>query len=299
MSKVLAGELDDDDFYKTTYGGFGEDEEDNDFHSGLEESADEVDSDFDRSEGDEIKSDEEDPDKRKPRKRGIYTKAYKEPIAKKTKSSVSAKSDAGNTTQTKKQLLESFTDFPMRKSSRKSTATNSLLTVMRQKEREETDKKKKEVGKKTVTGVRRLTQEELMKLAEKTERKNLKSLEKYQRLEANRKKVFIKKKTFDGPTITHLSTVVPSFDQVEKSDKQDSFDPSKMSRNYVIFSDDSTFNKTFHYKKKRLPLKYYCPVTRKPAKYFDPVTKIPYYDLTAFKIIRKLYHDAVQVNKQS
>ena len=299
MSRVLAGELEDDDFYKTTYGGFAEEEEDNDFHSDLEDSADEVDSDFDQSEADELKSEEEDPDKPKPRKRGISTKAYKEPSVKKLKSS-DTKATTSNVTQPKKQSQESVVDTPMRKSSRKSTATNSLLTIMRQKEREESDKKKKEVGKKPVTGVRRLTQEELMKLAEKTERKNLKSLEKYQRLEANRKKVLVKKRSFDGPTITFLSTVVPTFEKseerVDKDNNTEFSNPSKMSRSFVVFSHDSTFHKVFNFKKKRPPSKQYCPITHKPARYIDPLTKIPYYDMAAFKVIRQVYHDVVKVD---
>jgi len=50
----------DDEFYKTTYGGFNEDEEDNDFHFVDEEAPDEVDSDFSIDENDEVISDVED-----------------------------------------------------------------------------------------------------------------------------------------------------------------------------------------------------------------------------------------------
>ena len=315
MSRVLEEELDEDDFYKTTYGGFNEEEEDGDFEHEMEDSADEVDSDFDRSEDDEIKSEEEDVDKPKPRKKGIITKAYKEPATKKqTKtpsSTISSRSGTRITVEnkSKKRTLDSSLDCPMRKSSRKSTATNSLMTIMRQKEREETDKKKKEVAKKAVTGVRRLTQEELMKLAEKTEKKNLKSLEKYQRLEANRKKVSVKKKTFDGPTVTFLSTVVPMGNEIESDKKENlsrattpatnTFDPNKMSRNFVVFSHDSTFSETFYHKRKRPPSKAFCPVTHKPARYIDPLTKIPYYDMTAFKIIRQMYQDTIKELKAS
>ena len=310
MSRVLEGELDEDDFYTTTYGGFNEEDEDGDFEHEMEDSADEVDSDFDRSEDDEIKSEEEDVDKPKPRKKGIITKAYKEPATRKQTKAASGTSIPNSSTQSsadsksKKRNLESSFDGPMRKSSRKSTATNSLMTIMRQKEREESDKKKKEVGKKPVTGVRRLTQEELLKLAEKTEKKNLKSLEKYQRLEANRKKVTVKRKTFDGPTVTFLSTVVPVEDSTPDKntaspDEPNTYDPNKMSRNFVVFSDDATFDKTFYHKRKRTPSKLYCPVTRKPARYIDPLTKIPYYDMTAYKIIRQLYQDTVKELKST
>ena len=305
MSRVLEEELEEDDFYKTTYGGFADEEEDGDFQHDQEDSADEVDSDFDRSEDDEIKSEEEAADKPKPRRKGVSTKAYKEPSVKKPKLASDSKPEtASDSVQTKKRTHGVNNNGPMRKSSRKSTATNSLMTIIRQKERE-SDKKKKEITRKPATGVRRLTQEELMKLAEKTERKNLKSLEKYQRLEANRKKVAVKKKTFEGPTVKFMSMAVPILDKSNSSSeasetpKRDTklLNTDKMSRNFVVFSHDSTFDETFNYKRKRPPSTRYCPVTRQPARYIDPVTKIPYYDMTAFKIIRRVYHETLQEMK--
>lgn len=53
----LLDEEEEDDFYKTTYGGFNEDEEDNDFHFVDEDAPDEVDSDFSIDENDEVISD--------------------------------------------------------------------------------------------------------------------------------------------------------------------------------------------------------------------------------------------------
>lgn len=55
----LLDEEEEDDFYKTTYGGFNEEAEDNDFHF-VDEEADEVDSDFSIDENDEVISDVED-----------------------------------------------------------------------------------------------------------------------------------------------------------------------------------------------------------------------------------------------
>lgn len=60
LARLLDEEEADDDFYKTTYGGFNEDEEDNDFHFVDEEAPDEVDSDFSIDENDEVISDVED-----------------------------------------------------------------------------------------------------------------------------------------------------------------------------------------------------------------------------------------------
>lgn len=63
LARLLDEEEEGDDFYKTTYGGFNEDEEDNDFHFVDEEAPDEVDSDFSIDENDEVISDIEDEDK--------------------------------------------------------------------------------------------------------------------------------------------------------------------------------------------------------------------------------------------
>ncbi|CAK8694761.1 unnamed protein product [Clavelina lepadiformis] len=307
MSRVLEGELDEDDFYKTTYGGFAEEEEDNDFQSDQEDSGDEVDSDFDQSEHDELISDGEDVDKPKRRKKGVSTKAYKEPVIKKPvkkpdeKPIASDKVEEDKTTAeaqpTKKRTAETALEGPMRKSCRKSTAANSMLTVMRQKEREETDKKKKETAKKPTAGVRRLTQEELMAVAEKTERKNLKSLENYKKLEASRKKVAIKKRTFDEPTITYFSTAMPKVNILEPDEitgiKKFNND-DKASRSFLVFSHESTFRETFRHKRLRPPPKACCPVTKKLARYIDPLTKLPYYDLNAFKQIREAYHTTIK-----
>lgn len=59
LARLLDQEEDADDFYKTTYGGFVEEEEDNDFHFVDEEVPDEVDSDFSIDENDEVISDNE------------------------------------------------------------------------------------------------------------------------------------------------------------------------------------------------------------------------------------------------
>lgn len=59
----LLDEEEEDDFYKTTYGGFNEDVEDNDFQFVDEEAQDEVDSDFSIDENDEVISDIEDEEK--------------------------------------------------------------------------------------------------------------------------------------------------------------------------------------------------------------------------------------------
>lgn len=77
MSKLLDAE-EEDEFYKTTYGGFNDESGDDEYHGEHSDTEDEVDSDFDIDEGDEPDSDqEEDAPRRKSR---VVTKAYKEPI---------------------------------------------------------------------------------------------------------------------------------------------------------------------------------------------------------------------------
>lgn len=285
MAKVLEEELDDDDFYKTTYGGFDEREGDNEFDADKEDSADEVDSDFDVSEQeDDIVSDQDEEsiakEEKKKKKAAASSKAYKEP-----KKDMKDAIDPETEPQTKKQKTEKkkpqeqtvAQEGPSRKSSRRATAANSYLIGMKVKERKLAGQKKKDTTKKSMVGVRRLTQEELMQEAERTERKNLKSLHHYQRLEANRKKVSSKKKTFSEPTVKYLSTSMP--DQ----------DGGKISRNFYIFSEPSVMKQEFHWRKVPRASKMMCPVTNKVAKYIDPLTNIPYYDLEAFRLIRQAY----------
>ena len=90
---TLLNSMEADDFYTTTYGGFAEDESDEDFACeavpgtgvvAADVDDDIVDSDFSIDENDEPRSDVEnsdDPDRAKKLKRGqgVQTKAYKEP----------------------------------------------------------------------------------------------------------------------------------------------------------------------------------------------------------------------------
>ena len=82
MAKLLDEEEEEDEFYKTAYGGFDEIEDDNEFEEQqVEHEEDYVDSDFDIDETEEPdKPAEEDEDlkrKRSSNRRGVVTKAYK------------------------------------------------------------------------------------------------------------------------------------------------------------------------------------------------------------------------------
>ncbi|KAG9460418.1 hypothetical protein GDO78_021937, partial [Eleutherodactylus coqui] len=71
----LLNREEEDEFYKTTYGGFNEESGDEEYNDDRDASEDEVDSDFDIDEGDEPASDHEEDEPK--RKRRVVTKAYK------------------------------------------------------------------------------------------------------------------------------------------------------------------------------------------------------------------------------
>ncbi|KAG6463343.1 vacuolar protein sorting-associated protein 72 homolog [Manduca sexta] len=214
MAKLL-DEEEEDDFYKTTYGGFEEVEEDRDYQQ-EKEVEDEVDSDFDIDENDEPVSDQEGDEKSK---RKVGTKAYKDPnyrkkktdkikkpVAKKPKEKDEKTEKVEKPEKTEKpEKPEKFLDTTIeRKSIRQSTAVKSAETQQRIKIRSELKRKKpKKVEEKMPT------QEELLEEAIKTEEENLKSLERFEQIELERKKIRPIKKTITGPVIRYHSFAVP------------------------------------------------------------------------------------------
>jgi len=183
MSGLLDKE-EEDDFYKTTYGGFSEEVDDRDFNynSPVEED-DEVDSDFSIDENDEPKSDaeaEEEP-RRKAAKRGagVQTKAYKEP-ARKPPDAPKPK-QAPTQPRVHKQHRSSVNalsspEYGRRLTMRASTAQKTSEVIKSLKQRDAEARRRKLKMKKHVKVVRKLTQEEILAEAKITERVNLASL---------------------------------------------------------------------------------------------------------------------------
>lgn len=194
MAKLL-NEEEEDDFYKTTYGGFEEVEQDNDYME-EDEAEDEVDSDFSIDENDEPISDTEQEGPKK--KRRLVTKAYKEPKAQ----SQSAAKEKKVRQPRQKIFIESIE----RKSIRRSTAAKSAATQRRLRERNE-DQKRKTRTKRYDTW--KPTQEELLEEALQTEQINMKSLEKYQKLENEKKNTRTVRKAQTGPMIRYQSLAMP------------------------------------------------------------------------------------------
>lgn len=324
MSKLLDAE-EEDEFYKTTYGGFNDESGDDEYHGDHSDTEDEVDSDFDIDEGDEPDSDqEEDAPKRKSR---VVTKAYKEPIkvAKpKPKKPVEEQKKTERTrVEHKRRVTQEFQDYGeskskiTRKSVRQSTSEHTRKTNLRLQERQDAPRRRR--------GAHRdkpLTQEELLAEAKITEELNIRSLENYERLEADKKKQVHKKRRFEGPTIRYHSVLMPivshsvlkeenvdveGLDQdtpqtsqanpstpAQQQQQQQQPTGGLCSRTYITFSDDEAFDTAFQAQSTpELPVQEVCPVTHKTALYRDPVTDIPYANARAFRIIREAYRKYV------
>ncbi|XP_069074584.1 vacuolar protein sorting-associated protein 72 homolog isoform X1 [Pleurodeles waltl] len=166
----------EDDFYKTTYGGFNEESGDDEYKGEHSDSEDEVDSDFDIDEGDDPTSDQDDDEPK--RKRRVVTKAYREPIIslkpkpKVNKSEVPASSAAPKLRQEKPPVPQPQDDTTdSRKYLRQTTTEHTRQTFLRVQERQVQSKRKK--GPHTD---RPLTQEELLEEAKITEELNIRSL---------------------------------------------------------------------------------------------------------------------------
>lgn len=241
MAKLLDEE--EDDFYKTTYGGFEEIEGDRDYVE-EREVEDVVDSDFDIDEDDGPVSDQETEEKQKKK---ISSKAYKDPNKKK-KGGIEKKKVI--TKKPKEQQHKEHADTPEkpekcdlsvndndksieRKSIRKSTAVKSAETQQRIKIRSELKKKKpKRVEEKMPT------QEELLAEALVTEKENLKSLEKFEQIELERKKIRPTKKTIRGPVIKYHSFAVPVESDGHDEDKNSIPTLSDLNLSDLIKSED-------------------------------------------------------------
>ncbi|XP_033217925.1 vacuolar protein sorting-associated protein 72 homolog [Belonocnema kinseyi] len=325
MAKLL-NEEEEDDFYKTTYGGFEEVEQDNDYME-EDEGEDEVDSDFSIDENDEPVSDAEQEGGPKKKKR-LVTKAYKEP-------SKTVSAPAQSTPKVKKpkpaKRDRSSIDSTERKSIRRSTAAKSAATQKRLRERNEDQKKKVKVVKHDTW---KPTQEELLEEALITEKANLKSLEKYQKLENEKKNIRAVRKTNLTPMIRYQSLSMPVIVLSEFSSEKEEekinvdVDEEKISedkictrsttndvsssnanlkepltvainghyeRTFITFENEQLFTDAF--KKTPAPrptLKSLCAITRLPAKYMDPMTNLPFRNVQTFRLLREAYYQQLE-----
>ncbi|RWS04420.1 vacuolar protein sorting-associated protein 72-like protein [Dinothrombium tinctorium] len=303
MAAILDKE--EDDFYKTTYGGFFEEENDNEYSTEASES-DDVDSDFDIDENDELISEDEDEDGNHTRraKGRVVTKAYQEPAKPKAvKKKVTAKrlrkdeekedeKRQEKRMQDKHDSSDSSSLVVGKKSVRESTKLKTEETELRRKLAvEEQQMRKKPKNKDTY---RQLTQEELLKEAKHTEELNLKSLERYQKLELEKsKKSKLVKEGIKGPIIRYQSISMPLIE--ETSDANTKSCEKRCSRNFITFSDEETFNSIFKMSVKPPPKKpTICPISHLKARYFDPVTQLPFISTHTFRALREAYYKQLE-----
>ncbi|XP_055615463.1 vacuolar protein sorting-associated protein 72 homolog [Toxorhynchites rutilus septentrionalis] len=325
----LLDEEEEDEFYKTSYGGFDETADDNEYIQKQDDEDDIVDSDFSIDENDEPISDQEEETSKRSRK--VTTKAYKEPVKKKapSKSVKESKPKVERQKSPRKREKSTFTVLDSgRKSFRKSTAAKSAATLSRMKQRVEAEKRKPKIVR-----VEEYipTQEELLEEAEITEKENIKSLEKFRKMELEKKKTRPTKRVFTGPTIRYQSLTMPLVEEVlpSKSISTDSLSKAesdeveevkekggkerqnkkgrrsmsrvevrgRCERTFITFEndiDESLFDKYFPKMQKRERRSQICAITRRPARYFDPVTQLPYRNLQAFKILREAYYQQLE-----
>ncbi|XP_063952978.1 vacuolar protein sorting-associated protein 72 homolog isoform X2 [Lytechinus pictus] len=317
MHRLLAEEQ-EDEFYKTTYGGFQEESGDEEYSSEESEADSSSDSDIDAPEDDEPISDSDDDGPK--RKRRVITKSYKEPA----KKPVMKKSPTSHTPREKKAKITTPSSkkkkhyskedsSSVRKSSRRSTIQRVNEFEIRIKEREtKAQIIKQQKTKKNVPEMRRLTQEELLAEAKITEKKNLHSLYLFQQLEEQKKKTKVFKKGFTGPFIRFHSTTMPVEPKIQEIDVNvDKLEQTqtglthpatrgktksgeKCCRNFITYSEPHLFKESFPRGRKRAPPKQLCPITRYPARYVDPVTGIAFATKQAFKIIRETYATEIE-----
>ncbi|XP_053698241.1 vacuolar protein sorting-associated protein 72 homolog [Sabethes cyaneus] len=321
IAKLLDDE-EEDEFYKTSYGGFQDAADDKEYIQKNEDEDDIVDSDFSIDENDEPVSDQEEEIPK--RKKKVVTRAYKEPTKKSSpvKAVKETKQKAERQKSPKRRDRSTFTVHDSgRKSFRKSTAAKSAATLSRMKQRVEAEKRKPKIVK-----VEEYipTQEELLEEAKITEKENLKSLEKFRRMELEKKKTRPTKRVFTGPILKYHSLTMPLVEEVpdtspkndvnetdeaaekskEKSIKKrrKSVMPKvevkgKCERTFITFDndiDDTLFSSYFPKAQKRERRSQICAITRLPARYFDPITQLPYRNLQAFKILREAYYQQLE-----
>uniref|UniRef100_A0A672PUS8 Vacuolar protein sorting-associated protein 72 homolog n=1 Tax=Sinocyclocheilus grahami TaxID=75366 RepID=A0A672PUS8_SINGR len=269
MSKLLDAE-EEDEFYKTTYGGFNDESGDDEYRGDHSDTEDVKTSDFDIDEGDEPDSDQEDDAPR--RKSRVVTKAYK--VRHHSLSHTHTHTHTLSLTHTH---THTHTTFLLIQGllSRRSTAIHDRIILCVHI---------------TVCVFS----------------------EKYERLEADKKKQVHKKRRFEGPSIRYhsvLMLLVPDAHTKEENVDVEGLDQdtpqatptssssaqgagSLCSRTYITFSDDQTFSSAFPASARSSPaqpVQKVCPVTHKPALYRDPVTDIPYANARAFRTIREAH----------
>lgn len=336
----LLNEEEEEEIYKTLYGGFQETEDDKDYinQNKDDDDDDEVDSDFSIDENDELISDTE--EQQEKRAKPGSSRTYKDPKAKRMPGRPAKQQSPAKTVKkpiitkrlkAKRKHRSTFTVLDSGKISlRHSTALKSAATQHRVKER-------KEAMRKRVRSYRIVdvipTQKELLAEAETTAKENLASLERFKKMEIEKKKVRPTKRVNPGPIIRYHSLSMPAIEatkslaqrkrnsssvttvngevsidmDIEPMNKVDTKSPhnefttldKRVERTFITFENDLNdeyFKMVFNKPCAKRKIDLICPLTKLPAKYIDPLTKLPYRNVQALKIIREAYYQLVETS---
>lgn len=260
LQETLAAE--DNDFYNSTYGGFNEEEGDDDFASDQEEADDELDSDFDADES-QIEGTEEtgegEEDETKKSRRGKKVKLAYEISAQNRARKEEQKKMEAKKMEAKKEV-KPRPSIPVKRPLDKPPPVHIdekrvLRTRISKKDDDdeyEPTKRRRRGGsrrgrKKAEEDVKVWTQEELLKEAKKTEIENLKSLEKYQLLELekleSKKRLKRTERKVPSSFIRYVSTSMPLVEEGKSPSKRSQ--ESRVGRTFITFSDDHAFDSAF------------------------------------------------------
>ncbi|UXI16453.1 Alanine-glyoxylate aminotransferase 2 [Sarcoptes scabiei] len=290
MSRLLDKE--EDDFYKTSYGGFVEIEDDNDFSlSDSSDSENVIDSDFDIDENADADSDDEEKaieeETRMKKKRSI-------PMATFTKSTIS-KVDPKSSTKTKdiasnrksrqsrsNKIVDKKSTDNMYKNLRESTKKHSKTTRQNLDERQKRLKSKKKFLRHYY---REPTQEERLEEAKKTELENMRSLQAYKNLEIEKSKLNnIKRKVNNNGRMIRYHSYTQL---IEGEDGR--LEPCY--RKIIEFPSQEDFENNFsrYNKKQEIRSRGVSMLSNLPNRYRDPLTEFPFALAKEFGFIRDAY----------
>ena len=280
MAKLMMEEEEMDDFYKTAYGGFEENETDIDYSTEQEQS-DLVDTDFDVTEDENDEPESEETEEKKKRK----TWEIKPPPRPKPKEKIEGEKRERKTQPT----------VVLQVSRRTTTTVKSEMSKVKREHEAKNRAKRKAVKREW----KMPTQEEIMEECRLTEEKNLELLHAFRLHEEQKKKTrATKRRATMGAYIRHHSIAAPivKLGGLSSNSPQHGLSGSDhkvtalryCTRNFVTFSDPRIVPPFLQKHSTRISPaeKLYCPVTRLPAKYMDPLTGTPYATSKAFKAIR-------------
>lgn len=177
-----------------------------------------------------------------------------------------------------------------RKSIRKSTAVKSQETIDRIKERVNKTKRNKPMPPEEMP-----SQQELLEEAKLTEAENLKSLEKFEKLELARKQTRAKPRpSFLSSVIFHSKAYPIEDDEIIKTEIDENelrkTSNTFVERTTITVNEPHEFERIFPKKvAKPVKLPRQCVFTEQYARYRDPLTGHPYKNQKVFSILRSVY----------